>query len=73
MIDKILKKLRCINFNKEEYEECSICFKKLNKKSETLFCGHTFHKKCLKKWNESPFNKTHFQCPYCRQFDFKKV
>jgi len=46
--------------------ECSICLDTLNKKKyrlKSLYCNHTFHKRCINKWL-----KTSIQCPLCKYF-----
>ena len=40
---------------------CVICLEDINGNNKTLQCGHTFHKKCIKKW----FKKNN-TCPTCR-------
>ena len=43
--------------------ECSICFEPLKKSkfSLQLSCGHTYHFKCLRRWQKEQPN-----CPLCR-------
>ena len=42
---------------------CAICFEKLNKNTPKLSCGHSFHVKCLRKWEK--IGKK-LNCPLCR-------
>tara|TARA_Y100000816_G_scaffold286403_1_gene267487 strand:+ start:76 stop:816 length:741 start_codon:yes stop_codon:yes gene_type:complete len=52
----------------KNYNECSICFKKMNKDSIDNFscCNHKnhFHKNCMLKWLETD---TNLSCPLCRR------
>ena len=41
---------------------CIICLEDVYMNKKTLQCGHSFHKRCIKKWIEQ--NNT---CPTCRQ------
>ena len=44
-------------------EECPICYDLMTKENtQTLNCGHKFHKKCIKKWKRNNTAK----CPMCR-------
>lgn len=51
------------NPHKENSKECSICLKDMKGRyvKKINGCGHTFHLKCLGKWEE-----TKFSCPMCR-------
>ena len=40
--------------------KCVICLQYIHKNKRTLSCGHTYHKKCLKKWL-----KQETACPEC--------
>jgi hypothetical protein len=43
-------------------EECCICYEKCDLPSMiVLYCGHSYHKECIKEWFVE--NNT---CPYCR-------
>ena len=44
-------------------EECPICYDLMSKENtQTLNCGHKFHKRCIKKWKRGNTAK----CPMCR-------
>lgn len=54
---------------------CTICFESTgNTNKRTLSCGHSFHFKCLKRWEETLNLKNKnraiclnpYHCPYCR-------
>ncbi len=48
--------------NPEIGKECPICLNPMKGAYvKKIFCGHTFHYKCLKKWEE-----TKMSCPMCR-------
>lgn len=47
--------------------QCVICLENINGNKTKLKCGHTFHKKCIKKWLKK--NKT---CPTCRCIQIQK-
>ena len=58
---QLRKRSRLIR-NPEIGKECSICLNPMNGAYvKQIFCGHTFHYKCLKKWEE-----TKMSCPMCR-------
>ena len=42
--------------------ECAICLTNITKKMVRTGCNHTFHSKCLKKWQ-----KRRNTCPCCRE------
>jgi hypothetical protein len=59
--EQLRKRSRLIR-NPEIGKECSICLNPMNGAYvNQIFCGHTFHYKCLKKWEE-----TKMSCPMCR-------
>jgi len=43
-------------------EKCIICYEKMNdrKKKYKLYCEHTYHKKCMKRWL-----RERATCPLC--------
>lgn len=44
-------------------EECPICYEHMTKENtQTLNCGHKFHKRCIKKWKRN----NNAKCPMCR-------
>ena len=47
----------------KNYEECSICTDKYEKKEEVsvLDCGHVYHPKCINEW--AKYKPT---CPVCK-------
>jgi hypothetical protein len=46
-------------------EECCICYEVLSQgRTIKLKCGHTYQKKCMKKWAKKPCQRT---CPMDRQ------
>lgn len=49
--------------------ECSICMDAIDGNSNVSIteCGHTFHHKCLYKWN-----RNHTNCPLCRK-EFEEI
>ena len=46
----------------KQYEECSICLDKNDKKWIKTNCNHLYHNECLEKWIQ--INKS---CPICRE------
>jgi len=48
-------------FKLDRPEECAICTEDLNDKDRPLRCGHTFHRSCWNRWQQ-----TKNQCPICR-------
>ena len=46
----------------KQYEECSICLDKNEKKWIKSHCNHLYHHECLEKWIQ--INKS---CPICRE------
>jgi hypothetical protein len=48
-------------------KECSICLNPMKGAYvKRIFCGHTFHYKCLKRWEEERMS-----CPMCR-YDYEE-
>lgn len=48
--------------------QCSICFSDIKwYNKNTLYCGHVYHRNCIKKWLTKKDN-----CPYCRAIILKK-
>ncbi len=52
-------------------EKCSICLNefKTGEYKRELFCGHTFHKKCIDKWLLKSNKMT---CPLCKNCNLPK-
>ena len=51
--------------NPDPTKECAICLNLMKSRYvKKIFCGHTFHPKCLKEWEEKKRS-----CPMCR-FDY---
>ena len=40
-----------------KFEECCICLEFLSEGTQTLDCGHTFHKDCIDELRKKVFNK----------------
>lgn len=53
---------------KENVENCSICFEKLNSEDvlSITSCSHIYHYNCLDKWIESKKDCVDILCPLCR-------
>jgi hypothetical protein len=51
----------------EQCDECSICLEVIKKKGipsiRTLRCTHSYHKKCIDKWEKEAET-----CPVCREY-----
>lgn len=47
--------------------KCSICLDSKTELISTLYCNHSFHKKCIMKWLE-----TSNVCPICRRHKTEK-
>ena len=47
----------------ENFEECCICLDSLSEGTQTLDCGHTFHKSCISELRKKSVQQV---CPLCR-------
>lgn len=61
---EIINSLREKIFSADTDDSCAICLKNYKEKEilTVLFCNHSFHKECIKRWFENNNN-----CPICRQ------
>lgn len=61
---EIINSLREKTCSADTDDSCAICLKNYKEKETLtiLFCNHTFHKECIKRWFENNNN-----CPICRQ------
>jgi hypothetical protein len=49
---------RNLCFQHELKDDCSICLQPLSRELTNLPCNHTFHTRCIQRWNRN--------CPICR-------
>lgn len=62
----ILSEVLKIDLTSNNYGECSICFKKMDRTNYMdLQCNHIFHRNCIRVWIKSKKGKV--SCPLCRR------
>ena len=66
-VDTELKWRTYLLRNENKGDPCPICYEPMNGRYvKAPWCGHGFHIKCLKKWDQQNFWSLLNTCPVCR-------